>query len=93
MKPDETGTMIEVSPRTLANWQASGYGPPWRQVGGETYARGLETVGILQDHSISRKLTALGESILAKQREGEVRDVELKWNGAYLRFENRPEAA
>jgi replicative DNA helicase len=31
--------------------------------------------------------------ILAKLREGEIRDVELKWNGAYLRFENRPEAA
>jgi replicative DNA helicase len=31
--------------------------------------------------------------ILAKLREGELRDVELKWNGAYLRFENRPEAA
>ena len=31
--------------------------------------------------------------ILAKQPEGEVRDVELRWNGAYTRFESRPEAA
>lgn len=92
MKPDETGAMIAVPPRTLANWQASGYGSPWRRVGGETYVRGLEAVGILQGHNISRKSTALGERILAKPREGEVRDVELKWNGAYLRFENRPEA-
>jgi hypothetical protein len=85
LKPDEAGTMIEASPRRLANWQASGYGPPWRQVGGETYVRWLEAVGILQDHNISRKLTALGERILAKQREGEVRDIELRWNGAYMR--------
>jgi hypothetical protein len=26
-------------------------------------------------------------------REGEVRDVELRWNGAYMKFENKPEAA
>lgn len=31
--------------------------------------------------------------ILAKQREGELRDVELRWNGAYTSFESRPEAA
>jgi replicative DNA helicase len=31
--------------------------------------------------------------IVAKQREGDLRDIELKWNGAYTRFESRPEAA
>ena len=31
--------------------------------------------------------------IVAKQREGELDDIELKWNGAYTRFESLPEAA
>jgi hypothetical protein len=34
LKPDEAGAMIAVSPKTLANWRVSGYGPPWYRVGG-----------------------------------------------------------
>src|SRR5437899_33845 len=34
LKPDEAGAMIAVSPKTMANWRASGYGPPWYRVGG-----------------------------------------------------------
>lgn len=28
LKPDEAGAMMAVSPKTLANWRASGYRPP-----------------------------------------------------------------
>src|ERR1019366_367209 len=37
LKPDEAGAIIGVSPKTLANWRSSDWGPPWSRVGGIRY--------------------------------------------------------
>src|ERR1017187_612555 len=37
LKPDEVGAIIGVSPKTLANWRSSNWGPPWARIGGIRY--------------------------------------------------------
>src|SRR5450759_36672 len=34
LKPDEAAAVLGMSPKTLANWRVSGYGPPWARFGG-----------------------------------------------------------
>lgn len=39
LSPKETGALLVISEKTLANWRSAGKGPPYLRLGGGTKAR------------------------------------------------------
>ena len=95
LKPDEAGAMIAVSPKTLANWRASGYGPPWYRVGGAVRARNgkLEWRFEINGHEYSH-ITDLEDTernrIKAQRLEAKARELVLEGRDAELRLQVQP---